>query len=388
MTDTNKSFCIKPWAHTFVHPTGDFSLCCYSKEKPQYNINSHSIAQYWSSDFLQQVRDQMLSGILPDACVKCAEVEAQGSLSLREKSNADYKIIDKFRDQILKHYQLPKSMPVDIEWVVSNLCNLKCMMCAGKHSSSLLTENKILGIENLEQHEFRVADHTLAQMKSWLQTKPKLLTFHGGETMMVPEVKQLLKWGIENHLLENTEVRMITNATKFDSDWFNLLSQLNKLVLMISVESVGHVNEYIRYGSSWDQVDQAVGYMQQLPNADVMVHSTLQNLNILHVASLIEWTQSRDILWNFDILENPSYLQLTNLPAELLMLAKQRLEPHKNFKNMFRSVQTIIDVIDSASNLNSVSWNQFVDYIDLKDQYRKNSIFKVIPEIEQHWYKI
>jgi hypothetical protein len=119
-----------------------------------------------------------------------------------------------------------------------------------------------------------------------------------------------------------------------------------------------------------------------------MVHSTLQNLNILHVASLIEWTQSRDILWNFDILENPSYLQLTNLPAELLMLAKQRLEPHKNFKNIFRSVQTIIDVIDSASNLNSVSWNQFVDYIDLKDQHRKNSIFKVIPEIEQHWYKI
>jgi sulfatase maturation enzyme AslB (radical SAM superfamily) len=388
MTDAAKSFCIKPWAHTFIQPTGDFSLCCYSKEQPQYNINFHSIEQYWSGEFLQQVRGQMLSGVLPASCAKCAEVEAQGSVSLREKSNADYKIIDKFRDQILKHYQLPKPMPVDIEWVVSNLCNLKCMMCAGTHSSSLLTENKILGIENLQQREFRVADHTLDQMKSWLQTQPKLLTFHGGETMMVPEVKQLLQWGVENHLLENTEVRMITNATKFDSEWFDLLSQLNKLVLMVSVEAVGDVNEYIRYGSNWSEIDQAVGHMQQLANADVMVHSTLQNLNILHVASLIEWTQSRNILWNFDILENPTHLQLINLPSELLSLAKQRLEPHKNFKNIFRSVQTIIDVIDSAVPLNPENWNQFINYIDLKDQHRKNSIFKVIPEIEQYWHKI
>lgn len=388
MTDTTKSFCIKPWAHTFIQPNGDFSLCCYSKEKPQYNIKSHSIEEYWSSDFLQHTRDQMLSGVLPDICAKCAEVEAQGSRSLREKSNSDYKIIDKFRDQALKHYRLPKSMPVDIEWVVSNLCNLKCMMCSGEHSSSLLTENKILGIENLEQREFRVADHTLNQMKAWLETNPKLLTFHGGETMMVPEVKQLLQWGIENHLLENTEVRMITNATKFDSEWADLLSQLKKLVLMISVESVGDVNDYIRYGSSWDQIDQAVCQMKRLSNADVMVHSTLQNLNILHIAPLIEWTQSNDILWNFDILENPNYLHLTNLPPELLMLAKQRLEPHKNFKNIFRSVQTIMDVIDSAADLNSTNWNQFVDYVDLKDRHRKNSIFKVIPEIQQYWHKI
>jgi MoaA/NifB/PqqE/SkfB family radical SAM enzyme len=260
-------------------------------------------------------------------------------------------------------------------------------MCTGASSSTLLTENKILKIENLNQKEFNAKPDLIKELKEWIATSPKYLTFHGGETMMMPEVKELISWGIKNNLLDNTEIRMITNATKFDSEWADLFSKLKNLTLMVSIDGFDKVNDYIRFGSRWDSVQSAVVEMKKLPNTKLLIHSTLQNLNILTFDKLISWAEEQEIFFNFDMIR-PGDFDLNTFPPELLLLAKERLEKHKNFKNAFVSYDSLIKMVDTAiatSTYNTEKWAKFVDIINLRDQHRRTSILNVIPELANYW---
>ena len=67
------------------------------------------------------------------------------------------------------------------------------------------------------------------KIKEWVKTKPRLINLRGGEPMMVPEIKEILKWALDNNLLDSTEVHITTNGTKLDSEWLELLQSINKL---------------------------------------------------------------------------------------------------------------------------------------------------------------
>ena len=150
----NKTFCIKPFTATCVRTDGAITLCCKSIEQSQHNLKSSSIDGWWSSDFVKEVRTQLLNGQQPASCQICFDQEKSGITSLRQTINADYKIFGQYAEKTLRYLGYPTHLPGDVELQLTNLCNLKCLMCSETESSSILSENKILKInkKNIEIH--------------------------------------------------------------------------------------------------------------------------------------------------------------------------------------------------------------------------------------------
>ena len=92
----NKSFCIKPWVHACIRTNGNITLCCQSNEIPQHNLKTSSIDEWWTSNFLSEIRTKILNGEEVSSCVACYEIEKNGSVSLRQKSNQEYKIFEQY----------------------------------------------------------------------------------------------------------------------------------------------------------------------------------------------------------------------------------------------------------------------------------------------------
>lgn len=361
--------------HSCIKTNGNIVLCCVSQERTEYNIKTSSVASWWTSDFMSNIRQQFLNNEQPSACRSCFQEEQLGGTSLRQKSNKEYKIIEKYAEKIIKHFEYPAKLPIDIEFQLTNLCNLKCLMCNESDSSAILTENKILKISNYDQKDFTLTDTQLQEIKTLLESKPKMINFRGGEPMMVPQIKKLLEWAVEQNLLTDTSLHLTTNGTQYTDEWHTLLQKFKDVRVMLSVDAVGKLNDYIRHGSTWEDIEYTAKKISSLPNVYFLIHCTIQNLNILFVDELIAWCKQNNYYFDNNFVTSPDIYQINNLPAELLVKAKNKLQlVHKELADAIS-----VPVSDKSK------WHQFCHEINVKDQHRKSNILDVIPEFKEYW---
>ena len=108
-------------------------MCSDARLSSQINTHDMSILEYFNSDYLNEIRNDMLNGVLSEKvkgiCIRCIEREELGSWSRRNK---------KINEVIIKNYQqnfinIPTSDTIKLKF--GNLCNLKCLTC-GPYSSS------------------------------------------------------------------------------------------------------------------------------------------------------------------------------------------------------------------------------------------------------------
>ena len=92
-----------------------------------------SILTYFNSDYLKEIRDDMIAGNLSEkikgTCIRCIEREELGLWSRRETSIKKY-VLETYNK---KFYNIPTSDTIKLKF--GNLCNLKCLTC-GPYSSS------------------------------------------------------------------------------------------------------------------------------------------------------------------------------------------------------------------------------------------------------------
>lgn len=382
MSKSKKMFCIKPWTQGAVLTNGDFAMCCISGERKQYNLKTHSITDWWNSKELLDVRRQMLANQRVSSCEVCYKLEEQGGTSLRQKSNQEYKIFEAYADKMLDYYQYPKNAPVELELQLTNLCNLKCLMCFETDSSSILTENKQLKLSNLSNSLFSVTDSEIEQIKLWLQTKPRLVNFRGGESLMVPEIRKLLEWAVKERLLDDTQVHITTNGTVLTAEWLELLKRIPRLRIMVSVDAVGKLNDYIRFGSNWEVVEKNCQTLSQIPNINFLIHCSIQNLNIMHIDQLISWAKENKFTIGTDYVSVPRFIAINNLPPEYIEQVKHKmLGINSDVSNQISERLTMLDPF------NKQLWESFCEYITIKDTHRHVSILDVIPELAPYWNK-
>lgn len=370
-----KTFCIKPWTHLYVQPNGSMKLCCRSMERNNYNLKTNTIAEWWSSDFVQEIREKMLAGEEPAACVDCYSSEKQGATSYRQKSNKEYLVTEHNITKVIKHNQ--HTAPIDVELGLTNLCNLKCLMCHEQNSSSIATENKLIKISKINQSDYDVGEGELDKIKDLILTKPKIINFRGGESLMVPNIKEILKWGLDENLFDDTVIHITTNGTKLTDEWVALLTRFKKLRIMLSVDGVGKINDYIRFGSKWADVDEAASKLSRIPNVNFVVHATLSSLNVMHFDQLILWCQRNNYFLDFAILTIPKTFDIGTLPPELLAEARRRLA----------MVDSSIarEILKTLVTVQHIGIEEFHNEIKLRDNIRKVSILDIIPELGPYW---
>ena len=130
---TNSFFCALPFKYVYVDALNEYKLCSDARLTSRISTKDQSILEYFNSDYLNEIRDDMLSGELTEkvrgTCIRCIEREELGSWSRRE-TKIDSSIIENYRKKFIN---IPTSDTIKLKF--GNLCNLKCLTC-GPYSSS------------------------------------------------------------------------------------------------------------------------------------------------------------------------------------------------------------------------------------------------------------
>jgi sulfatase maturation enzyme AslB (radical SAM superfamily) len=358
----NDKFCVRPFMHSLVDTEGRFKPCCRSQVDTGFNIKSHTVEEWWNSEYLNDFRDRIKRNEYSKECDRCYRQEQQGSKSFREYSNERWPDVKTTRER-----------PIDWEIQLSNLCNLKCLMCNPQSSSQFLVEeNKLFG-KKWDQTKYDWDAKDNSKILEIMQQSESFI-LRGGEPFMLPWVKDII-----SSLADRKEIMIATNGTRFDQSWLDVLSG-HDIKICLSLDGHGKLNHYIRYPSKWNDILDNIKLMRKIPGVNLFVNTVVQNLNVLHIDRLLDWTKGEELFVQFDILTKPKYLEPSCLPAELAKLAQDRLGrvDHQSQNGL----EGIINTLDNATD---EYWEEFVETITIRDRHRGVDIVNYIPEMEPYF---
>ena len=204
------------------------------------------------------------------------EEEAQGKFSLRNHYNALYKD--------LELQETPTVMDLDF----SNLCNLQCIMCGPDRSSQWakeLGDKTVLNIAHDKIHELSNISHNI-----------KHITIQGGEPSIMPEFLQYFEYLEANDLISKIEIDCITNLTNTNNKFYDFLYKFKTVNLNASIDAYGLVNNYIRYPSKFEKIEENLISLAD-KNLQVNLQISLQVLSMYNFYAFLEWIEKMQGLY-------------------------------------------------------------------------------------------
>jgi len=357
----NSSFCIKAFKNMFILNNGTVKPCCLFKTEIKkdgrvMSINEDKVKEIFNSPQMRDIRKRMINGDVVEDCEFCFSQESKGLWSFRQHYN----------DGWLKGWQNPDGEtlhnlhlysiennfhiePKTIEITAGSTCNLKCRSCYSD-SSSAIESDKIhsqwapsqsspfaASIIRLEQKESKKLEK-LTVLKEILNNPEDFdsILLTGGETLALKETKAIMSHLVKTGSAENTPLFLVTNATLISQEWCDLAANFTKLVIMISIDGVGDLNEYIRYPALWSDIEAGLEKLKGLSSARLILNPTIQAYNMLNVSEISRYCEKVGIELNSAFpLEEPKYLSSYSMPLAVRHEAARRLIKYASSSNVF-----------------------------------------------------
>jgi len=420
-----KYFCASPWLHMRIDPQGNFRPCRWRSrvvtELDWGNISRDSAIEYFQ-DNLSSLRKKMLSGEPSAICSDCYHMEEHGKVSGRQrqllkvgistenfiKTLASSTLLEDFHhsDQKQGHTDL---VPQDWQIDLGNFCNSACIFCTPEFSSRLALEYKKLGlIDQLPGPNWADDPILVDKFCEILENSSSLAYLHflGGETLITPAFKLILEKLYERGF-SKTHIGFTTNLTVWPDDVIELLARFENLHVGLSVECLHSLNDYVRWPSNIDQVQNNLSRWINLAKKHdwyVQIRPTPNCFTIFHVDTLYQFAYDNDVgIETCNFIERPMELRINALDPDLMHMAKQKIKNFldKNKKEEFGSSGQIVNtrnkntlkeqVWQDASSYYNYLQNESYDpilsqnltkFVKLFESNRHNSILDYLPEYE------
>ena len=390
-----RKFCIMPFVSGMVDTDGQIKVCCKqecSKSKfkdANFNIKVNSLAEWRDSKYRKYLQKKFLKGHQPEECQTCYKEEKINGSSLRTRKNYYYKL-DKLKNlEMLEKHVSKNTSPIEWELAISNLCNLKCMMCRGKESSKLLVENKKIfsqkktsfkneGVAyNLSQKNFNTGKNFHKNIELLYEDQIHLLNLRGGEPFIIPEVEDVLKTLVKKNKTKNTTIQLVTNGTIYKDSFAKLLNKFKTTHIVFSIDSYGIHNDYLRFPSNWKKIVKNINSCQKhINNLSIYVNTTVTNLGLLNLDKLINFCLKRNFYQKLDFLINPDYMKIDVLPNSVRKQVLKKLGKIKN-KSKTENLQFLLEKISKENDASTIErgTKRLKEIVSLRDRFRKISIF-------------
>jgi sulfatase maturation enzyme AslB (radical SAM superfamily) len=388
MNKNSKTFCILPWMHLATNASGNLRVCCNSipgknfifrdnTNKP-YKITDTDMLDFWHSNTMKKIRNELLNDIRPSMCERCFREEDSGVRSARQSWNEKY----------MFDYQTSVTPDLVIKYIdirLGNLCNLKCRMC-NPYSSNQWTEewgllNSNFSIEEKNRLESMNWPNDDMVAENIIKVSPFIEEIYltGGEPTLALSQYKLFDKLIELNLSKNITLKYNTNCTNLPNKLLDYWKNFKKIKINASIDAYKDLNRYIRYPTGWELVEKNLLKFIKLEketHIDLQIHCTVQIYNILQLDKFFDFLIERNITDIYlNILNHPEYLNIRVLPKELKELAIKRLIPYQNIKK----VNSTLDYM-MAEDWNH-KWSEFVNYTRILDNNRNENIADLIPEL-------
>jgi len=417
-----KTFCPSPWFHMRISNNGQYQACRWGKKIFSNNlprIQTESVEHYFQHT-LQDFRKSLLIGNKLDYCNECYQQDEHHKVSGRQRQllkigvteeNFDSSLVSSPWFGTLKDTQdLPtySALPVDWQIDLGNYCNSGCLFCNPKSSSTLLSDFKKLGLETGQvDRNWCDNESTLLSFVSVLSNTQNLkyLHFIGGETLITPAFKFILK-----QLVNTTDVSQITagfttNLTVWDDEIIELLAKFKQVNVGLSIESLHPINDYVRYPSKisivkeiadkWVRISKKFGWLVQLRITPTIL--TVSSLNTIY-----DYAFDNNLnVESCNFLQNPSFMRPTVLPLELradiieklnILIDKKKTKttsrvvntrnPNNISQQLVEDIQSYVNYLEDEND-ESFRLPELVSYLKKFEELRGNSVLDYLPDYEQ-----
>lgn len=421
-----KYFCSSPWFHIKIGADGRYEYCRWADGErdpndPEHRLQDTSIAEYFQKK-ISYVRKKFLNGETMSACGSCHAMEDQGKISGRQKQLLKTGIqsiefektfqSSPFVPEFIKSSNnngnvdlLPQDWQIDL----GNYCNSACVFCHPKYSSKLAAEFKKIGMlsevpgKNWSDDPV-LLDNFIEVLKK--TNKISYLHFLGGETLITPAFKIILKKLIEIGINKKISIGFTTNLTVWDQEIIELLKQYRLVNIGMSIECLHEINDYLRWPSnitdirrnldSWVELGKKYKWLMQL-------RPTPTVFSIMHLKSLYEYAFENNIgIESCNFLINPKFMKISLVPKDLRLNIINQLKEWMDLHSDLLQDEKIINtrnpinvkkyiLQDAQSYVNYLSniaeephlWQDLVNYLKKLEATRKNKILDYAPEYEK-----
>lgn len=382
-----------PFTHMHIDTDSNVKLCCVADFNIPLSrdITTTSMREIWTGPEYQQIRRDMLNGVQVKQCSGCYNLEKDGGMgSDRIAHNSWFKPDSNFDVDIVNGNT--SGHPTWVDWRPGRFCNLGCRMCFVGVSSTIADEHlanpdltDVTGEEWFEVKDWIDDDKTYIEMQEMI---PHLRTIKiaGGEPFFMQGVIKMLKWCIDSG---NTHLRLdiTTNGTRMQGKVLKWLSAFNSVDIQFSIDGIGYVNDYIRYGAEWDKI--AAAYRQYLDSGfKTNLLATVQAYNLHDIPNIIQFWKDNgshnNLILNF--VNWPSEFKIDILPQEYkdavaLEIQRVAADIPDDKRETFR-INALLQQLSSAiPNDVYARRKQFVKRTRAYDRLRKQSITKVGAEL-------
>ena len=361
----NKVFCALPFTYVYVDSLNEYKLCSDARLSSQINTNDMSILTYFNSDYLKEIRDNMIAGNLSEkikgTCIRCIEREELGLWSRREKSIKKY-VLETYNK---KFYNIPTSDTIKLKF--GNLCNLKCLTC-GPYSSSRWahersSQNEMNVYKELKDEISKAShekygklyqdsfDYEFIQDSSklnynfdknfydelkYIMKHLKKIIISGGEPFLNDNFYEFIHWLISNKFSQNLSLIVFSNMTKLPKNYKTYYDKFKSFHINVSLDGVGKKDEYIRRGTDFEQKHSNIKQLQNFFDIDYC--ATVSILNVGYQYEIKKYcSQFRKHASFFNVLVEPFYLQVNNLPEDIIELYERNLQFHRLYRSKLKN---------------------------------------------------
>lgn len=376
------TFCILPWIHLSTRPDGSMRVCCTANASAvgatndkvyggrvgivktddglPANLNNSDLNSSWNNSYMRNVRTQMLAGEKPASCLKCYKEEAAGHRSKRQWET-DYWIRDGIDvDELVKETYEDGSTDSKLRYIdirMGTKCQLGCIMCSPHDSSGWVKDwNKLypqITNESLkETMTWEDKGKTFGANYNWHKNNPTFWTqfyaqipyirqlyFAGGESTVIEEHYEILEKVIEMGYADQIEVRYNSNGVELPDRLLELWTHFQKVRFHYSIDSIGAMNDYIRYPSEWEhQLEQfELLDTRTSNNVEITIACAVNALNIHYIPDFLKWKLQHGFkktnMWpfgaggiNYHFVYWPGHLNVKILPDEFLDKTEAKYE--------------------------------------------------------------
>lgn len=338
-----------------------WSPCCAFRANAaaeySFPISEFSFSEYKNSNFYLNLKQTQSSGWHP-GCENCRVRESVGLESTR---------------QMYQHLPSNGDDIVHLDLYLNNTCNITCRMCDPTFSSAWARVYKQLKLDIPPIK--KGIPTTVEKLLDGLDlSKIQFIKLAGGEPVIMPETFELFRY-LGNHS-KNINLTFNTNVTVFPEKLMPYIEQFKSVLVSVSIDGVGSMNDYIRTGSKWETVssvlDNWMTVRSKNKNLSINASSCVMAYNVQYISELRNFLNS----YNIEMLENivllPEYIGFSVLPDNYKKFVIDKLQLDSRNSSIISALE--------ATTFNKIMYEKFIDYTVALDNKFNQKLKEVSPD--------
>lgn len=230
-----RALCYAPYNSLYFDYQGDVRVCCHNFKYPAGNILKNSLDEIWQGVQIQNLRKDLKDYKFGQGCDFCYN-QTKNTFANAAMSRYDR----------LPVKEDPPLWPQQMEFSISNACNLECIMCRGLWSSTIRSKR-----EKLPPLPRLYSDAFFESLWKYLP-HVKRLKFLGGEPFLITEYFKLWDKMIADGLPIPSHVT--TNGTQYNDKVARILEHIPMSFSVSMDGATKETVESIRVNAKYEEV--------------------------------------------------------------------------------------------------------------------------------------